>query len=82
MYAVKSGGLLLYMPKYGIRTAVHLLDKAGLPKAVLENAEERPDHPAVSERRSKLKVESGGLSQNSTACEIVLDIMSFEKEDV
>lgn len=59
VYAVKPAGLLLYLPKYGMRTAVHLLDKAGLPKPIFNHPEERSDDPAVLERRKLLDVEVG-----------------------
>ena len=62
MYAVKSNVLLLYLPKFGIRTAVHLLDKAGLPKPVLNNKEQNPDDAAVLESRKQLDLELGRSS--------------------
>ena len=65
MYAIKPAGLLLYMPKFGIRTAVHLLDKAGLPKPVLNNAVESPDDNTVLERRKQLDLEAGRCSKET-----------------
>ena len=40
LYAVKPAGLLLYLPKYGMRIAVHLTDRAGVVKPPLVSAEQ------------------------------------------
>lgn len=62
VYGVQPTGLLLYLPKYGMRSAVHLTDRAGQPKPPLKSTEEKPDDSKVLARRDRIKLTSGNAS--------------------
>ena len=59
MYAIRPGGLLLFVPRFHIRTAVHLLDRDGVVRVILADATEELDDPYTKADRRSLKLEAG-----------------------
>ena len=59
MYAIRPGGLLLFVPRFHIRTAVHLQDRDGVVREILADENEEHDDPYAKADRRSLKLESG-----------------------
>jgi hypothetical protein len=61
VYEIRPTGVLLFMPKYGIKGAVHLVDRAGtvLPPLEEEGPPADPRDPFVLAARRTLRLEHG-----------------------
>ena len=59
MYAIRPGGLLLFVPRFHIRTAVPLLDRDGVVRAILADETEEADDPYAKADRRLLNLKSG-----------------------